>query len=152
MHTLPNLKPPPVSLRRVRLRRWVLIPAAFYNFLFCLWTFFQPEAFFTIMEIEPPLYPALWQCIGMVVGVFGLGYAYAAWRPEHGMSWVALGLFGKVLGPIGWVMTVVAGDWPARTVVLIVFNDLMWWIPFALVLLSYRSGRSSESQSLSQSR
>jgi hypothetical protein len=48
---------------------------------------------------------------------------------------VALGLLGKVLGPIGWVLTTRSGEWPLRTFSLIVFNDLIWWLPFALFLL-----------------
>ena len=82
-----------------------------------------------------PNYPALWQCLGMVVGVYGLLYAYAALRLDLARPLVAVGLLGKILGPIGWVVTVSAGEWPLRTFSLIVFNDLVWWLPFTLFLL-----------------
>jgi hypothetical protein len=71
----------------------------------------------------------------MVIGLYGLAYGYAAYRLELARPFVAIGLLGKVLGPIGWVVTVSSGEWPLRTFTLIVFNDLMWWLPFSLLLL-----------------
>ena len=71
----------------------------------------------------------------MVVGLYGVGYAYAAWRLERAFPFIAIGLAGKVLGPIGWVMAVGSAELPARTFPLIVFDDLIWWVPFSLFLL-----------------
>ena len=71
----------------------------------------------------------------MVLGVYGAGYAWAAFRPDLVKPIVVLGLAGKILGPIGWVATVASGEWPLRTFPLVLFNDLAWWIPFGLVLL-----------------
>src|SRR3989442_11661987 len=71
----------------------------------------------------------------MVVGTYGLGYAYAALRLERAAPFIAIGLIGKVLGPIGWVLTVRSGEWPVRTFPLVLFNDLVWWLPFALFLI-----------------
>jgi hypothetical protein len=85
--------------------------------------------------MEAPRYPAIWACLGMVVGVYGLGYAYAALRLDRALPFIAIGLLGKVLGPIGWAATVASGEWPLRTFTLILFNDLVWWLPFVLFLL-----------------
>jgi len=71
----------------------------------------------------------------MVVGTYGLAYGYAALRLDRAAPFIAIGLLGKVLGPIGWVLTVRSGEWPVRTFTLILFNDLVWWLPFALFLL-----------------
>lgn len=71
----------------------------------------------------------------MVVGLYGLAYAYAAWRLERAVPLLAIGLLGKLLGPVGWLMAVSSGELPARTFTMIVFNDLVWWLPFALFLL-----------------
>jgi hypothetical protein len=87
------------------------------------------------MGLQPPLYPAIWRCLGMVVGVYALAYAYAALRLDLARPYVAIGLLGKILGPLGLVFTITSGEWPARTLTLIVFNDLIWWLPFSLFLL-----------------
>jgi hypothetical protein len=94
-----------------------------------------PRAFFDVFAIDQPRYPAIWQCLGMVVGLYGLGYAYAALHLDRAAPFIAIGLLGKVLGPVGWVITVSSGQWPPRTLPLVVFDDVVWWLPFALFLI-----------------
>jgi len=120
---------------RSRLYRLVLLLAAAYNLAFGLWAGFWPASFFDLFGLAPPLYPAIWRCLGMVVGLYGLAYAYAALHLDRARPFVALGLLGKVLGPLGWLFTVASGEWPLRTFTLIVFNDLVWWLPFGLLLI-----------------
>jgi hypothetical protein len=117
------------------LYRWLFAFAAAYNFSFGIWAGLFPQSFFTLFELEQPRYPSLWACLGMVVGVYGFAYAYAAVLPGHGRPFIAIGLLGKVLGPIGWLGTVAAGELPPRTYFLILFNDLIWWFPFLYYLL-----------------
>jgi hypothetical protein len=64
----------------------------------------------------------------------GLLYLYAAWKPERGRPIIAIGLLGKVLGPIGMVMTF-SDEWPLRLAMLNLYNDLIWWLPFGLFLI-----------------
>src|SRR5262245_16087863 len=109
--------------------------AALYNLSFGLWTGLAPYAFFNLLQLRRPLYPSIWSCLGMVVGTYGLAYAYAALRLERAWPLIAIGLVGKVLGPIGWVLTVRSGEWPVRTFSLVLFNDIVWWLPFTLFLL-----------------
>lgn len=71
----------------------------------------------------------------MVVGLYGILYVYAALRLDRARPIIFVGLAGKILGPIGWFMVIHSGEWPLRTFPLIVFNDLVWWLPFALFLL-----------------
>jgi hypothetical protein len=120
---------------RARFYRLFFALAAAYNVTFAAWAILWPGSFFDLCAMEAPRYPAIWQCLGMVVGVYGLGYAYAAWRLDRAFPFIALGLLGKVLGPIGWAATVRAGEWPARTFTLILFDDIVWWLPFGLFLL-----------------
>ncbi len=115
--------------------RMVFGLAALYNLAFGLWAGLAPDAFFDLFHLRQPLYPAIWSCLGMVVGTYGLGYAYAALRLERAAPFIVIGLIGKVLGPIGWVLTVRSGEWPVRTFPLVLFNDLVWWLPFALFLI-----------------
>jgi hypothetical protein len=118
-----------------RVYRVVFSAAAMYNVAFGLWAAVAPHAFFNLFRLDAPRYPAIWACLGMVVGLYGAGYAYAAWRLDRAFPFIAIGLTGKVLGPIGWLMAVRSHELPFRTVPLIVFDDLIWWLPFALFLL-----------------
>jgi hypothetical protein len=134
--SLPPLTAPAgLDAYRASLYRLVFALAAVYNLAFGAWAGFWPQSFFNVFGLAPPLYPAIWRCLGMVVGVYGLAYGYAALRLDRAWPLMALGLLGKVLGPLGWVFTVSSGEWPVRTFTLIVFNDLIWWLPFALFLL-----------------
>ena len=82
-----------------------------------------------------PRYPSIWACLGMVLGLYGVAYAYAAWRLDRARPIIAIGLAGKILGPIGWFLAVGRAELPFRTFPLPVFNDLIWWLPFGLFLL-----------------
>lgn len=116
---------------RARLYRVVFGLAALYNVAFGVWAALRPESFFDLFRMAPPLYPQIWQCLGVVLGLYGLLYAHAARHLEHARAIILVGLLGKVLGPIGWLES----GWPPRTFPLIVFNDLVWWLPFSLFLL-----------------
>lgn len=118
-----------------RVYRLTFTAAAAYNIVFGLWASLRPHAFFTMFDLEPVSYPAIWSCLGMVVGLYGVGYGYAALRLDRAFPFLAIGLAGKVLGPIGWVISVRSGELPFRTFPLIVFDDLIWWLPFAMFLL-----------------
>ena len=120
---------------RARLYRVIFCAAAAYNLAFGMVAVSRPSLFFDTFQMEPPRYPAIWQCLGMVIGLYGIGYGYAAARLDRARPFIAIGLAGKVLGPIGWVATVNAGEWPLRTLPLIVFDDFIWWLPFTLFLL-----------------
>ncbi|HEV8322747.1 MAG TPA: hypothetical protein VG389_14110 [Myxococcota bacterium] len=126
---------------RARYYRVVLTLAALYNAAFGLWAGLVPGAFFRAFRLDPPRYPGIWQCLGMVVGLYGALYALAAhWLGREGdreraRPLVAIGLAGKVLGPLGWLWTVARGEWPLRTVTLVLLDDVVWWLPFVLLLL-----------------
>ncbi|MGZ7078081.1 MAG: hypothetical protein ACXVJT_01595, partial [Thermoanaerobaculia bacterium] len=118
-----------------RMYRLIFTAAAAYNIAFGLWASLVPRQFFRVFRLADPRYPGIFACLGMVVGLYGVGYAYAAWRLDRALPFIAIGLAGKILGPIGWVMSVGSGELPARTFQLIVFDDLMWWLPFAMFVL-----------------
>ncbi len=115
--------------------------AALYNIAFGFWAGLFPQHFFQLFQLPPPLYPSLWACLGMVVGLYGLVYAFVAWKPEQGDALIWIGLVGKILGPIGWLLTIRKGELPARTFFLILCNDLIWWFPFLFYLWRNRAWR-----------
>jgi hypothetical protein len=51
---------------------------------------------------------------------------------------VLVGLLGKVCGPIGFVQAVLTNRLPWQLSITILTNDLIWWIPFAAILLNAR--------------
>lgn len=119
----------------MRFYRILFALAALYNLAFGIWAGFFPLHFFHLFSLPPPLYPSIWACVGMIVGIYAIAYARVAWKPEDGDFLIALGLLGKILGPIGWLVTVRAGEWPSRTFFLVLCNDLIWWFPFLFYLL-----------------
>ncbi len=101
-----------------------------------------PLAPFHWAGMQPPNYVELWQCIGMIVGVYGVGYAIAARDPLRQWPIVLVGLLGKIFEPVGFLQAALRGSLPWRAGGTILTNDLIWWIPFAAILLqAYRHHR-----------
>ena len=94
-----------------------------------------PTAWLAGFDPERLAYPQLWQCIGMIVGVYGVGYWVAAEDAYRHWPVVLVGFLGKTLGPIGAVQNIVTGQLPARILWTNLTNDLIWWLPFGLILL-----------------
>ncbi len=114
--------------------RRVLLAAGAYNIVWGLAVVAAPSALFKLVGMVPPNYPWLFQCIGMIVGVYGIGYIIASRDPRRHWPIVLVGLLGKIFGPIGFVWTLARGDLPASFGLTILTNDLLWWIPFAMIL------------------
>ncbi|MFW6336957.1 MAG: hypothetical protein ACOC3G_07495, partial [Phycisphaeraceae bacterium] len=114
---------------------WVLLAAGAYNLAWGGFVVLFPEAMFRWIGAELPRYPELWQCIGMIVGVYGIGYAVAARDPLRHWPIVLVGLLGKIFGPIGFFDAVVIRDvFPLAFGFTIITYDLIWWVPFTIIL------------------
>jgi len=124
----------------------VLWAAAIYNLLWGSFVILFPALPFRWACIEPPNYPEIWQCLGMVVGVYGVGYAIAAANPLRHWPIVLVGLLGKILGPIGFLNAAWQGRLPWKAGWTIVANDLIWWLPFSAILLIALRGAGAEPQ------
>ncbi|MEL6739941.1 MAG: peroxiredoxin-like family protein [Planctomycetota bacterium] len=117
--------------------RWMSLTlrlAALYNVLWGALTVLYPAWLFDLTGLEPPAYPFIWQCVGMIVGVYGVGYWVAARDPLRHWPIVLVGFLGKIFGPLGYVDGVVRGNVPVEFGVTLPTNDLIWWIPFAMML------------------
>jgi hypothetical protein len=108
--------------------------AAGYNLLWGAWVVLFPQQFFSLVGMEPINYPMVWQGMGMVIGVYGLGYWWASYNPMKHWPIVAVGFLGKILGPIGFIVNYVQGVVSLSFGVTLLTNDLIWWIPFFLIL------------------
>ena len=122
------------SLNRSSWMSGVLILAAVYNVAWGSFAVLFPKLPFEWIGIETPNYLSLWRCIGMIVGVYGVGYALAATDPIRHWPVVLVGLLGKVLGPVGFVWAATNGELPWIAGVTILTNDLIWWLPFGLMV------------------
>ncbi len=121
--------------------RWmstVLICAAIYNICWGTFAIFFPTLPFQWMDSPVPQYPGLVQCIGMIIGVYGVAYAAAASNPAVHWPIVLTGLLGKIFGPIGFVWTAMHGEFPWIAGCTIITNDLIWWVPFTAILIHAR--------------
>lgn len=113
----------------------VLRVAGVYNLLWGAATVLFPTQTLSLLGLSPlPTYPELWQCIGMIVGVYGIGYWFAANNAYVHWPIVLVGLLGKIFGPIGFASAVIQGRFPPSMGVTILTNDLIWWVPFTLML------------------
>jgi hypothetical protein len=114
---------------------WVLRAAAVYNIVWGVFVILFPLAIFDLAGLERPNYPEIWQCVGMIVGVYGVGYWVAARDPLTHWPIVLVGLLGKIFGPIGFLNAAAQGRFPWAFGWTILTNDLIWWAPFAIILL-----------------
>jgi small multidrug resistance pump len=127
----------PELLKQANYRNWMTVClriAGFYNLLWGAFVILWPSAIFSWSDLAQPNYPELWQCIGMIVGVYGLGYWVAAYNPLRHWPIVWVGLLGKICGPIGFIWAIAHDRFNWQFGSVIVFNDLIWWIPFAMIL------------------
>ena len=121
-------------MRRRRWHRAVFIAAGLYNIGWGVFSALDPQWLFRFAAMPPANYPEIFACLGMVVGLYGILYLEVARVPERGWLLAAVGLAGKVLGPIGLFRLIVNGAWPPATIILCLTNDLIWWLPFGLYL------------------
>jgi uncharacterized membrane protein HdeD (DUF308 family) len=122
------------SIPRRKFHRVVFVLAGIYNILWGIYSAFDPQWLFRFAGLPLLNHPSVFSCLAMVVGIYGVLYLDVARRPEQGWLIAAVGLAGKVLGPIGLATLILKGVWPLSTIVLCLTNDFIWWIPFALYL------------------
>ena len=112
----------------------VLFVAAIYNLLWGSLVVVLPDLWFQLNGMAAPNYRVIWQSVGMIVGVYGVGYGIAAFNPYRHWPIVLVGLLGKVFGLIGFVQSAITGSLPWRFGWINVTNDLIWIVPFAMIL------------------
>ena len=116
-------------------RGW-LLAAGLYNLAWGAAVVALPDMPLSLFGVEPLAGTgrAIWQCLGMVIGVYGIGYLCASLDPIRHWPIVLVGFLGKVFGPIGFVWCAARGEIDWRFGLTIPTNDLVWWIPFFLML------------------
>ena len=112
----------------------VLRVAAVYNIVWGAWQVLAPNSYFDLMGMTPLNHPMVWQGLGMVIGLYGLAYYWASFDYVRHWPIVAIGMMGKVFGPIGYVYNILMGTAPVSFGYTLITNDLLWWAPFVMML------------------
>lgn len=117
---------------------YCLMAAGIYNIVWGIWVGLFPNTFFELASLELPTYPVIWQGMGMVIGLYGLGYIIAAFDPIRHWAIILIGFLGKVLGPLGYAWYAVQGKFPFEFIYIHITNDFIWLIPFGVILLKVK--------------
>ena len=136
-------------MKRRKFHRIVFAIAGAYNLGWGVYAAIDPQWLFRYAGMVPMNHPEIFACLGMVVGIYGLLYWEVARAPERGFLIAAVGLLGKILGPIGLVQLIATGAWPMEAAILCVTNDFIWWIPFAIYLRDAYAHRRGEGRGAS---
>lgn len=120
-----NVKPKLQTILRI---------AGVYNLVWGAIVVLFPKVLFQLGEIEMPQYDMIWQRVGMIVGVYGLGYWIAARDYIRHWPVVFVGYLGKLFGSIGIVFHVVSNGFPKLFLLVTLLNDIIWIYPFSLMV------------------
>lgn len=127
--------PAPLDPRRARNYRLFFALAATASFGFAIWALLFPATILDLFQVGRPGIATPLRVLGVVDGALALGFAYSALRLQRAHPFIAIGLAVKVFVPMAWIIAVAAGQLTGRTLTLVIFDDVVWWIPFALFLL-----------------
>ncbi|RYD34790.1 MAG: hypothetical protein EOP87_08530, partial [Verrucomicrobiaceae bacterium] len=105
------------TIPRRGLHHRVFIAAGIYNIVWGLFAAADPQWLFRFAGMPPLNHPQIYACLGMVVGLYGILYLEVARVPERGWLLAAVGLAGKVLGPVGMGVLIFQGTWPPRAAI-----------------------------------
>ena len=130
-------------MKRRRLHQITFALAGAYNLGWGAYSALDPQWLFRYADMPLANHPEIFACLAMVIGIYGLLYWQVARDPEHGAAIAAIGLLGKVLGPIGLAQLIATGAWPLKSIVLCITNDFIWWVPFAVYLHDVRGASAS---------
>src|SRR6266545_1131347 len=102
MRTSPASVRHPNLLPRRRLHRTAFLAAGLYNLGWGLHAAVDPQWLFRFARMPPQNHPEVFACLGMVIGLYGVLYLEVARLPEQNWPVAAIGMAGKLLGPLGF--------------------------------------------------
>ncbi len=108
--------------------------AGCYNLLVCLTLLVLYHEALKTLGIEKPNLMLFVQLVGILVGLFGVGYLMVASRPLENRNLLLLGFLSKALGSVLGLAYVALGKVPLAFLVLLVFSDIAYLPPFVVIL------------------
>ena len=121
----------------MRVWRWWFRAAALYNLVWGVAAAIFPGPILELAGVRGLSHLSLFQCIGMMVGVYAIGYWFLAVDPRRYAAFVWVGLAGKVFGLIGFVYAASRGELPWSFGWLSFFNDIVWLPAFVIFAFRY---------------
>jgi hypothetical protein len=87
------------------------------------------------LVIALPDFQGYLRAYALVDALLAIAFTYSALRLQNAHPVIAVGLVVKVIAASVWVFLVINQTLPGRTFTLVLLDDVVWWIPFALFLL-----------------
>ena len=119
------------------LRPWMsylLYFAGTYNLLVMLTLLALYHEALRTLGIEKPNLLLFVQLVGILVGLFGVGYLIVARNPVENRNVLLLGFLSKFLGTILGLAYFALGKVPVTFLVLLIFSDIVYLPPFWIIL------------------
>ncbi|WP_411826844.1 AhpC/TSA family protein [Luteolibacter sp. AS25] len=120
-----------------RVTRWMqltLLFAGIVHLLFSVWVVCCPFQVFDLLGITRPIHPMLWRLLGVIVGGFGLAFLLAAKDPLRHWLVITFGVLKFILGSVVVISGILGGELPHTAFYFLIINDLIWIVPFTLIL------------------
>ena len=131
---VPHFEPDEHPLKHKRFHRKLFIAAGLYNLILVAYSIIDPQWLFRLTGMNPAKNPQLFSCMAMLVGLYGFVYLEIARVPERRWLLAAIGLLGKIAGPIGMTYLIATQQWKLGAIWIGVTNYFIWWIPFSIYL------------------
>jgi small multidrug resistance pump len=113
---------------------YLLLFAGCYNLLVGVnLVVFYHEVFKTLALPKPELMLFV-QLVGVLVGLFGVGYLMVARHPLENRNLLLLGFLSKAIGSVLGVGYVALGKVPPTFLILLLFSDIVYLPPFVIIL------------------
>lgn len=127
---------------KIQWARFILFLAAVYNVIWGIVVSLVPQLIL-FDDVSPPFMLIILRCVGMLVGVYGIAYYIASKDPAKYWPLVLVGYIGKILGPIGAFYYVYAGEIKKEFLIVNLYNDFIWLIPFTWIIWQAMKGKLS---------
>ena len=137
MREMPQSKSETFDARGRPLLKWmkfVLRFVAVFNVSAGLFMLIGYHETYKIIGMNKPDISFPMQLVGILVGLFGVGYYLVAKNPVENRNVLALGFWSKFLGSCLGTYYVVRGQLPLQFVAVYFFADVIYLPPFYLIL------------------
>ncbi len=114
--------------------QYILVVAGIYNLIFGLCSMIAPEFFFRNLQLALPNYIIMWQGIGLIEIMYGIGYLIASTKPFKHWVIVFIGFCSKFIATFGFIYYYYKGVLPGSLSTMVIANEIIWLLPFGLIL------------------
>jgi hypothetical protein len=101
---------------------------------FAVFSVCWPHLWFDWAGLERPSFLKLWRGVGLVSGAFGIGFLIASRSPIRHWAIVLVGWLKMSLTIAGFLGATMFGGLSATAALFAVIDDLVFWLPFAMIL------------------